>query len=160
LPSKHHVLKQLITENCFLSAIILHDATLCMLSGRGLESSDVSSVGVPYNVALGKGPAAIDEYFRTAQAAVKSMREPLSAGAGPLLSPIDQLRLELDELWPDGACVTKDKQGRLFLPGLARIMKGPTRHTAGFVHVDDMVSHHLVLQTHCSKCCAVIPQHY
>lgn len=120
---------------------------MCMLAGRGLESSDVSSIGVPYNVALGKGPAAIDEYFKTAQAAVKSMREPLSAGAGPLLSPIDQLRLELDELWPDGACVTKDKQGKLFLPGLARIMKGPTRHTAGFVHVDDMVSRHLLLST-------------
>jgi hypothetical protein len=151
LTSKHHESNQLITESFSLSAIISHDATLCMLSGRGLESSDVSSIGVPYNVALGKGPAAIDEYFRTAQAAVKSMREPLAAGAGPLLSPIDQLRLELDELWPDGVGITKDKHGRLFLPGLARIMKGPTRHTAGFVHVDDMVSHHLIHYTNYSK---------
>ena len=72
---------------------------------------------------------------------MRSMRSLAGSAPGglPLLSPIDQLRLELDEVWPDGARVTKDAAGRLFLPGVTRLIQGPTCRTHGFIHVDDMV---------------------
>ncbi|KAG5188681.1 hypothetical protein JKP88DRAFT_177784 [Tribonema minus] len=107
-------------------------------SGRGLESSDVTSISVPFNVALGKGPEAVEAYFAAARALQRRLRAPPAPGAPPLLPPIDQLRLELDELWPHGARAARDARGRAFLPGLPRIMRGPTRSLAGFVHVDDL----------------------
>jgi hypothetical protein len=89
--------------------------------GRGLESSDVATVGLePYNmVASRKDPEAERAYFDGALACMREMRghEPL-----PVLSPLDKLRLELDELWPRGATVTKNRQGRPFVAGLARVM--------------------------------------
>lgn len=40
----------------------------------------------------------------------------------PVLGPLDKLRLELDEIWPEGANVTKNKEGQAFVAGLARVM--------------------------------------
>ena len=57
----------------------------------------------------------------------------------PVLPPIDQLRLELDEMWPDGATVAKDKAtGAAHLAGIGRIMRGPTQWARGFCHADDL----------------------
>ncbi len=42
---------------------------------------------------------------------------------GCLLSPVDKLRLELDEVYPSGCNVLKDKtSGKAHLAGLGRIM--------------------------------------
>lgn len=42
------------------------------------------------------------------------------------LGPLDKLRLELDEVWPHGASVTKDPSGRPFVAGLVRVMVSST----------------------------------
>jgi hypothetical protein len=52
---------------------------------------------------------------------------------------LDKLRLELDECWTGGATLLKDpKSGKPYLPGLGRLMVGPTRWAEGFAHVDDL----------------------
>ncbi|CAN0373217.1 unnamed protein product [Ectocarpus sp. 13 AM-2016] len=56
----------------------------------------------------------------------------------PLLGPLDKLRLELDEVWPEGASVRKNEEGKAFLAGVARVMRGPTRYVEGFMHVDEL----------------------
>ena len=59
-------------------------------------------------------------------------------GKPPPLAPLDKLRLELDEVWPEGASVRKNEAGRAFLAGVARVMRGPTRYVEGFMHVDEL----------------------
>lgn len=101
-------------------------------SSRGLESSDVASaIGVPYNVAVGSGCMA--EYHQGVAYVTARLRE-LSGG---FASPLDRLRCDLDDAWPKGCSVNRDA-GRPMHPGLPRIMRGPTRWTEGFVHVDEL----------------------
>jgi hypothetical protein len=91
-------------------------------SGRGLESSDVRTVGMmPYNmVASSQDDKAVDEYFKEALPAMRELR--VSEHGEPVLSPLDKLRLELDEIWPQGATLTKSRDGRPFVAGLTRVM--------------------------------------
>ena len=54
-------------------------------------------------------------------------------------SPWEMLRSALSSCWPAGAEVLKDSTtGQKFLPGLGRVMRGPTRWRDGFCHVDDL----------------------
>lgn len=104
--------------------------------GTGLESSDVETVGLPLNMAVESGPEEVEKYYEDA---IPLMRQLRSKGAEScLLSPVDKLRLELDEEWGDGCNVLKDKQGRAHLAGLGRIMRGNPRWSEGFCHVDDL----------------------
>mmetsp|Transcript_3352 Transcript_3352/g.7748 ORF Transcript_3352/g.7748 Transcript_3352/m.7748 type:complete len:338 (-) Transcript_3352:248-1261(-) len=109
-------------------------------TGRGMESSDVRSVGgTPFALAFDQAqqgdPDALPRYFDEASAEIKWMRScPGTGGGGPggpgafgrgwsWLPPLDKLRLELDEEWPGGASLLKDpKTGRPFLPGVGRVM--------------------------------------
>jgi hypothetical protein len=77
-------------------------------SERGMETSDVASVGVPFNVAVAEGKQA--EYFASALDRMRALRSPppdtgsrskRTVDSEPyphLLSPFDKLRLELDEV--------------------------------------------------------------
>jgi len=127
---------------------------------KGLESSDVRTIGSqPYNmVASSRDKAAEEAYFDGALACMRELREGNSSSSSttstsssksgqgqepipelPVLGPLDKLRLELDEIFPAGATVTKHpKDGRPFVAGLARVMQGPTQHLEGFIHVDDI----------------------
>lgn len=99
---------------------------------RGLESTDVASaLGLPFNVAVGSGR--VEEYCRGVPDATKKLRE-LSGG---FASPLDRLRTDLDDAWPQG-CSVKRERGRPMHSGLARVMRGPTRWDKGFVHVDEL----------------------
>jgi len=128
-------------------------------TGKGMESSDVRAVcGTPFAVAMNdarSNPAALGHYFDEAESEIRLMRsqrawESPSDGipdgqgygnSGPsIMSPLDKLRLELDEAWRSGATLLKDtRTGRPYLPGLGRIMKGPTKSPEGFAHVDELL---------------------
>jgi len=110
---------------------------------RGLEVSDVWTEGeyVPYNVAVATGR--VEEYFDGVQRDFRKRRFPNADGDGdgdggnPQLWPLDQLRLELDEVWMDGAGLARNKEKRVQGGGLPRIMMGPSRwKNPGFIHTD------------------------
>eukprot|EP00943_MAST-04B_sp_MAST-4B-sp1_P000449 g449.t1 len=139
-------------------------------SSRGMESSDVESIGTPYNVALGLGEEGIENYFKNARKFTRKLRinggKPRNSDHGssdwgnnninkfkhifPTLTPIDLLRLQLDETWHNGATIGKDsKSGRHLLAGAVRIMRGINNTNTkdvtktkisndGFIHVDDL----------------------
>jgi hypothetical protein len=72
---------------------------------KGLESTDVGvAAGLPYNMVSrrGQGGVSVEEYFSAAIPSMRLLRMPLGEESGPLLSPLDKLRLELDEIWPEG----------------------------------------------------------
>ena len=136
-------------------------------SSRGMESSDVESIVTPYNVALGQGPECVQKYFENAKLFTQRLRRnggrqhapnisttSVDKQDGPTarhdfifptLTPIDLLRLQLDETWPDGATIGKDKKsGNHLLAGAVRIMRGGQHgindniSSQGFIHVDDL----------------------
>ncbi|CAB9527203.1 expressed unknown protein (Partial), partial [Seminavis robusta] len=108
-------------------------------TSRGLESSDVTTMGehVPYNVANASNDT--EAYFDGVRREFQQRRRKQSS-VMPTLWPLDQLRLELDEAWTQGAGLARESQGqkRPFGGGLPRVMMGPTRWRKGFVHVDEM----------------------
>ena len=148
---------------------------------RGMESTDVMTIGQhdPYNIAVANGTT--NHYFNSVKNEFHHRRQPESEILDELLLrnnqrgsassdslalsstssiippvsilwPLDQVRLELDEAWPGGAGLARQKQeqqqgsndertskhtsSRVFGGGLPRIMMGPTRWKHGLVHVD------------------------
>ena len=104
-------------------------------TSRGLESSDVATLGVPFNVAS-RSLEDREAYFEGVPTEFEHRRKLDSTT--PSLYPLDLLRLTLDEVWSKGAGLARDEQGRPFAGGLPRIMQGPTRWKKGFIHVDEM----------------------
>ena len=110
-------------------------------TSRGLESSDVATLGEhpPFNVACSTNSSIDkDNYFDGVQRELRMRRR--SKDGTVQLYPLDLLRLELDEVWPEGAGLAREVQGskRPYSGGLPRIMRGPTRWKKGYVHVDEM----------------------
>ena len=115
-------------------------------TSRGLESSDVTTLGehAPYNVASASNEE--EEYFDGVLREFASRRQGDNNSNNnnndtvlPPLWPLDKFRLELDEAWPEGAGLARHGQSkRPFGGGLPRVMMGPTRWKRGFVHVDEM----------------------
>ncbi len=107
------------------------------LIGKTDLSDMFFGVGIPVN-ALAESPARCIDYFDQAVPTIRRIR----AAAKGRLSPIDKLRLELDELWAHGANVRVDPvYKKKMLVGLGRLMKpegmvGESTKTRGIVHVD------------------------
>jgi hypothetical protein len=103
-------------------------------TSKGLESSDVMTLGahLPYNIAFAN--QTLEEYYQNVPQELRQRRrDDQDEDRAKLLWPLDQLRLELDEVWEYGAGLASGRSG-----GLPRIMMGPTRWKRGFVHVDEM----------------------
>jgi len=102
-----------------------------------LESSDVDAVGLPFNVATSSGREV--EYFNNSLGQIRRWRKGLQ------MSPIDKLRLEMDEVWDYGCTLArkKDDPSKPYSAGIGRIMRprtkfDPKRWTRGFAHVDEL----------------------
>lgn len=95
-------------------------------------------IGTPVN-ALAGSPERCVAYFDDALPTIRRVR----AAAKGRLTPVDRLRLELDELWPSGASVRLDPVYRKkMLVGLGRLMTPDgmvgdvDTKTKGLVHTD------------------------
>mmetsp|Transcript_36198 Transcript_36198/g.115937 ORF Transcript_36198/g.115937 Transcript_36198/m.115937 type:complete len:302 (-) Transcript_36198:1553-2458(-) len=100
------------------------------VTSRGVESSDVATLGTPLNVAEATG----EDYYGNVEPTKRRLRD-LAGGLG---GPLDALRADLDDAWPRGATVAKGREDRPRHAGLARLTRGPTKWREGFVHVDDL----------------------
>jgi hypothetical protein len=93
-------------------------------------------LGIPRNTMMVSAAECL-RYFDAARPAMHALRK--AAGG---VSPIDRLRLELDELWAPGAQIsTANPFGRKMLAGLARCMRpegmlGTRTKQDGLIHVD------------------------
>lgn len=82
----------------------------------------VDRVGIPYNSTYGD----IKEKEKYYEQALKGIRAVRSASS-PYLSPIDRLRVELDENWSRGANLANFEGSKMFI-GIGRIMKAELSH--------------------------------
>lgn len=109
-------------------------------TSKGLESSDVFTLGehVPYNIAVAS--QTVDEYHEQVVEELSLRRRDSETNKAKELWPLDLFRLELDQAWPKGAGLARaPKEPDLYMGGgLSRIMLGPTRWKRGFVHVDEL----------------------
>eukprot|EP00980_Cylindrotheca_fusiformis_P016899 scaffold5114_cov67-Cylindrotheca_fusiformis.AAC.17 len=104
-------------------------------TARGLESSDVFTMGahVPWNMAVAQSET--DAYLANVRKEFRGHR--IANDTAKPIWPMDQLRLELDEVWPCGANLSR-QGGKPMGGGLPRVMMGPTRWKKGLIHVDEL----------------------
>lgn len=82
----------------------------------------VDRVGVPYNSTYGN-LAQKEKYYREALTGIRAYRN----ASYPYLSPIDRIRVELDENWTQGANLASFEGTKMFI-GIGRLMQSQLSH--------------------------------
>jgi hypothetical protein len=100
-----------------------HEYTDVETGERQMEYFGVDRVGVPFNSVYG---TPLDSpkrklYYDQAAKYIQMIRESID----PYTTPVDKLRLQLDEIWPNGAHVAKFSGQKMFA-GIGRIMSSST----------------------------------
>lgn len=108
------------------------------LSSNIWENTDMfQGYGLPVNFMFGPTANECINYFSQVLPIIRKLRS-ISGG----ISPVDKLRLELDEIWPEGSIITNDNPfKRKAFVGLTRLMKpeglvGNKTKKNGLVHID------------------------
>jgi hypothetical protein len=108
------------------------------LSSNIWENTDMfQGYGLPVNYMYGPTANECINYFSQLLPIIRKLRS-ISGG----ISPVDKLRLELDEIWPEGSTITNDNPfKRKAFVGLTRLMKpeglvGNKTKKNGLVHID------------------------
>lgn len=102
---------------------------------KGIQTDMNFSIGYPLQM-IRKGKFEKQKYKSGALAAIRKLRAIFS----PHLSPMDRLRLELDEIWPHGASIQRFEDIKSSV-GLVRVMKPETLFEGvagvrGVCHID------------------------
>jgi hypothetical protein len=101
----------------------------------------VDRVGVPYNSTYGDSKQK-EKYYAEALSGIRALR----ANSYPHLSPIDRLRVELDENWAPGANLANFEGKKMFV-GIGRIMKPELSHLSEYQpHWDSVPTQYAALQ--------------
>ena len=96
--------------------------------------SEVDTLGTPLNVAMAQGASGVQSYYASSLKWTRRFRADVGA-----ISPLDKLRLELDECHPGGCVLGRDEnthQPRS--SGLVRVMRRTT--SRGLIHVDEIAT--------------------
>jgi hypothetical protein len=93
----------------------------------------VKRIGTPFNSVYGPGASEEERaaYYRDAAPRIRALRFAMA----PYLSPIDRLRVELDETWPQGANVGAFQGAKMFV-GICRSTPAATSEAGTAPHFD------------------------
>jgi hypothetical protein len=101
----------------------------------------VDRVGSPFNSTYGDEKEK-DKYYAAALLGISALRK----ASVPFLSPIDRLRLELDENWVQGANLASFENKKMFI-GIGRVMKSELSHLSELQpHWDSVPTQYVDLQ--------------
>jgi hypothetical protein len=107
---------------------LIHDHRLGGYSTADGAAS-IKKIGMPLFEAAGNDPAKREQYYTAALQTIRALR----AISRPAVYPMDELRLALQEQWPEGADFEKLHPGKKMFVGMPRVFEA---RSGALPHVD------------------------